>query len=219
MRALAWEFPSEPSLAAADRQFLLGPSILVTPVLTQGATTVDGVFPGIGENTVWYDWYTQAPITATAGENVTIPAPLGHIPVYIRGNSVLPMQEPGYTTYASRQNPWSLLVALSSEGTATGSLYIDDGESIVQNATLNVAFSVTNGKLYASASGTWKDTNPLANVTVLGLSSQPSNVTLNDSPLTSGVDFNSTSGVLKITGLNNATSGGAWSSDWVLGWS
>jgi len=139
--------------------------------------------------------------------------------VYIRGGSVLPMQVPGYTTYASRQNPWSLLVALSSQGTATGSLYIDDGESLVQNATLFVEFSVTNGRLYASVSGTWTDTNPLANVTVLGLSSQPANLTLNGNPVSSGVDFNSTSGALKVTGLNNATSGGAWSSDWVMEWS
>lgn len=27
MRALAWEFPHDPSLAAADRQFFLGPAI------------------------------------------------------------------------------------------------------------------------------------------------------------------------------------------------
>lgn len=28
MRALAWEFPDEPNLANADRQFLLGPSLV-----------------------------------------------------------------------------------------------------------------------------------------------------------------------------------------------
>ena len=27
MRALAWEFPHDPSLAAADRQFFLGPAV------------------------------------------------------------------------------------------------------------------------------------------------------------------------------------------------
>ena len=108
LRALSWEFPNDPSLASADRQFLLGPSLLVTPVLTQGATSVDGVFPGISEGTVWYDWYTQSPINATAGKNTTIDAPLGHIPLYVRGGSVLPLQEPGYTTYDCRRNPTRL---------------------------------------------------------------------------------------------------------------
>jgi alpha-glucosidase len=219
MRALAWEFPNDPSLANVDRQFLLGPSILVTPVLTQGATSVQGVFPGVVDGTVWYDWYTQSAVNASAGVNTTIPAPLGHIPVYIRGGSILPQQEPGYTTYDSRRNPWSLLVALSSEGTATGSLYVDDGESIVQNATLSVEFAATQGKLYASASGTYQDSNPLANITILGLAGQPAKLTLNGSPVSSGVNFNSASGSLKVTGLNNATSSGAWAQDWVLEWS
>lgn len=218
MRALAWEFPNDPSLAAADRQFLLGPSILVTPVLAQGATSVGGIFPGIAHGEVWYDWYTQSAVNASAGENVTIPAPLGHIPLYIRGGSVLPMQEPGYTTYESRRNPWALLVALSSEGAATGSLYVDDGESIAPNATLFVEFSAKSGVLSAAATGVWVDENPLANITILGLASKPGNLTLNGSPVGSGVDFNSESGVLKVTGLANVTRGGAWSSDWVLAW-
>lgn len=143
MRALAWEFPDDPTLASADRQFLLGSSVLITPVLTQGAVTVDGVFPGVGDGEVWYDWYNQSAVMARAGDNVTIDAPLGHIPVYVRGGSVLPMQEPGLTTAASRKNPWSLLVGLSGEGMASGVLYVDDGESLVQNETLWVDVSFT----------------------------------------------------------------------------
>jgi alpha-glucosidase len=33
LRALAWDFPNDASLEAADMQFMLGPSPLVTPVL------------------------------------------------------------------------------------------------------------------------------------------------------------------------------------------
>ncbi|KAL2817705.1 glycosyl hydrolases family 31-domain-containing protein [Aspergillus cavernicola] len=57
LRALAWEFP-DPSLAGADRQFLLGSSILVTPALEPRAESVDGIFPGLIQGTeTWYDWY------------------------------------------------------------------------------------------------------------------------------------------------------------------
>jgi len=138
MRALAWEFPNDPTLANADRQFLLGSSIMVTPVLVQGASSVDGVFPGVGSGEVWYDWYTQSAITASPGQNVTIDAPLGHIPVYIRGGAVLPIQEPGYTTAECRANPWGVIAAAGMEGTANGVLYLDDGESLAQNSTLFV---------------------------------------------------------------------------------
>jgi alpha-glucosidase (family GH31 glycosyl hydrolase) len=42
VRALFYEFPDEPELFTVDRQWLVGSDILVTPVLTPGATTVDG---------------------------------------------------------------------------------------------------------------------------------------------------------------------------------
>ena len=42
VRALFYEFPDEPELFNIDRQWLIGRDILVTPVLTPGATTVDG---------------------------------------------------------------------------------------------------------------------------------------------------------------------------------
>lgn len=131
LRALAWDFPDEPWLAAADRQFLLGDAVLVTPCLAQGADTVDGVFPGVGSGTVWYDWYNQTAVTGVAaGQNVTIAAPLGHIPVYVKGGKVIPLQQPALTTADVRNSPYSLLVALDGEGKASGGLYIDDGESI-----------------------------------------------------------------------------------------
>lgn len=143
LRAMAWEFPEEPWLANADHQFLLGGSVLVTPVLTQGAESVDGVFPGSGDGTtVWYDWYNQTAVKGVSrGQNVTIDAPLGHIPVYIRGGTVIPTQKPGKTTAESRQNPWGLLVALDLKGAAQGTLYLDDGESLVPNATTWVQVS------------------------------------------------------------------------------
>ncbi|TDZ13568.1 Alpha-glucosidase [Colletotrichum spinosum] len=221
MKALAWEFDDEPWLADADRQFLLGPAVLVTPCLIQGANAVDGVFPGVGQGTVWYDWYNQSAITGvSSGQNVTIDAPLGHIPVYIRGGYVLPLQEPGKTTKESRANPWGLLVALNAEGGAKGSLYVDDGESLEQEATLTVEFTALDGVLKASSSGEFKDSNPLGNVTVLGVRRDISIVTLDDEVLDSDLwTLNTASHALHVHGLQSRTSEGAWGSEWQLTWS
>lgn len=90
MRALAWEFRNNPSLASADRQFLLGSLLMIVPVLVQGATSVDGVFPGFGKGEVWYDWYNQSAIVSSSGQKITIDAFPGYILVYIRGGSILP---------------------------------------------------------------------------------------------------------------------------------
>jgi alpha-glucosidase len=58
LRALQWEFPGEEYLKAVGNQFMLGPAILITPVLEPLVTTVRGVFPGVAAGAIWYDWYT-----------------------------------------------------------------------------------------------------------------------------------------------------------------
>lgn len=219
MRALAWEFPHEPLLAGVDTQFLLGPSIMVVPVLAPQVTTVKGVFPGVKDGEIWYDWYTHKAVDAKPGVNTTIPAPLGHIPVFLRGGSVIPMQEPALTTREARKTPWSLLAALDGKKSASGQLYLDDGESMSPNATLEVAFQVGNSSISAVSRGNWKEANPLANVTVLGVAAKPGPVTLNNQTVpASSVHYNATSHALSIGGLDGLTKNGAWSKNWVLKW-
>ncbi|KAI8964588.1 glycoside hydrolase family 31 protein [Daldinia sp. FL1419] len=221
LRALAWEFSDEPWLADADRQFLLGDAILVTPCLVQGATTVDGVFPGVGSGTIWYDWYNKTAITGVApGQNVTIDAPLGHIPVHVRGGKVVPLQEPGLTTTAVRASPWSLLVALDGDGQASGGLYLDDGESLAPNATTWVDFTVGNSSLKAIPRGDFEDKNVLGNVTILGAQDPISKVELDGKEVpTDAWKSQNSSNVLTITGLDSLITGGAWSGEWTLNWS
>ena len=228
MRALQWEFPNDPSLANAEAQFLLGPSILITPVLAQGASTVNGVFPGntAGSNERWYDWFNQTEITdagAKSGHNITIDAPLGHIPVHVRGGSVLPLQprEGALTTRDARQKPWSVLVALNCTYAASGSLYLDDGESVQPNATRTVDLEAAGSILSSKATGSFTDDkNALANVTVLGLDKAPGSVTLNGAPVPSdSVNYDDTVMSLSVTGLQDLTKDGAWNADWSLSWS
>ena len=80
-------------------------------------------------------------------------------------------------------------------------------------------FSLTHSSLYSSARGTYKELNPLANVTVLGVESAVTSVMLNGVVIQSGWTYNETSKVLDVKALNNITCGGAWSQDWVLRWS
>lgn len=219
MKALAWEFPNDPTLAGEDTQFLLGPSLMITPVLGQGLTSRGGVFPGVAQGQVWYDWYTQEAVNAKAGVNMTIDAPLGHIPVYIRGGAILPQQEALYTTNECRNSSWSLIVALNQRGQASGQIYLDDGESINPSATRLVTLQANNGKLSASSKGNYVDTNKLANITILGVPSQPQSFSLNGQKVSSGISYNSTSKVVSIKGLESLTPNGAWAQDWSLSWS
>ncbi len=57
-------------------------------------------------------------------------APLEKINVHVRGGSIIPMQIPGSNLMIGRRNPFTLLVAQSAFGNATGNLFWDDGDSI-----------------------------------------------------------------------------------------
>ncbi|KXJ86898.1 glycosyl hydrolases family 31-domain-containing protein [Microdochium bolleyi] len=220
LRALAWEFPQEPWLRDADRQFLLGGAIMVTPCLVKGADTVDGVFPGSGKGTVWYDWYNHTAVRETApGENVTIEAPLGHIPVFVRGGHVLPLQEPAMTTKEARETPWSLLVALDGAGEADGMLYLDDGESLVPERQTWAEFAVAASTLKVSRRGNFVDRNVLGNITVMGVTGSVSAVRINQESVHVGKwHVDRARNLLEIKGLDEMTKDGAWDKDWTLSW-
>lgn len=237
MRALAWEFPDHPSLADADRQFMLGHSILVTPVLTQGATTVNGVFPGLMEgNEIYYDWYNQSAVPKPTVRNTTIDAPLGHIPVYIRGGHILATQEMRMTTREARESDWSLIVALGVDGSAKNPLFLDDGVSIEPNATKLVTMvaqatvqdvdglKVSKLNINVSVEGEYSGLDlPLANVTVLGLEAPPvsDEVLINGQVVSGqgsgiGVEYCAETRRLIIYGLQRVLEGKVWKQSWSL---
>ena len=57
-------------------------------------------------------------------------APLEKINVHVRGGFIIPMQIPGSNLMVGRANPFTLLVAQSAAGNATGNLFWDDGDSL-----------------------------------------------------------------------------------------
>ncbi|KAK3678865.1 hypothetical protein LTR78_001318 [Recurvomyces mirabilis] len=220
MRALAWEFPEDQTLAGTYAQFLLGPSLLVTPVLEPNVDYVKGVFPGIGQGTRWYDWYTLDEVTGVQPqENVTMSAPLEHINVHVRGGAILPLQEPTLTTTATRNSSYSILVALDGQGAASGDLYLDDGYSLVPNATKIVTFSYSDSCLKTSINGTYHSTPPLANITIAGVGKAPCGLSLTIAGQeceVGAVVLSHLNETVSITGLEAFTGEGAWQGEMEL---
>ena len=103
----------------------------MTPVLEENVTSVEGYFP----QSDWYDYYTGRLIVKQDdnGKFVELDSPLDHIPLHIRGGYILPTQNHGLTTTASRQNPFGLIVAPDNYGEAKGDLFYDDGETDVSS--------------------------------------------------------------------------------------
>ena len=62
----------------------------------------------------------------------------------------------------------------------------------------------------AKPAGNFVDASPLANVTVMGLTTKPSTVKYNDVVLGDVWAYDSAAQVLRITGLEAVTGNGAW---------
>ncbi|KAI0800475.1 glycosyl hydrolases family 31-domain-containing protein [Fomes fomentarius] len=179
VRALFFEFPDEQELFGVDAQYLIGRDILVTPVLTPNATTVDGVFPGRG-SVVWRDWYTHQVVNASSTGPTTLDAPLGHINVHGRdGAAILLHGKPAYTTTETREGPYALLVTLDKGGHASGTAYVDDGESVPPTPSSTIAFKASGGSLSISRVGDFHVEQKLETVTVLGVEKKPVGVSVN----------------------------------------
>uniref|UniRef100_A0A3B1JC91 Lysosomal alpha-glucosidase n=1 Tax=Astyanax mexicanus TaxID=7994 RepID=A0A3B1JC91_ASTMX len=124
-RPLFLEFPFDPNCQTIDQQFLWGSSLLISPVLEQGAVELTAYLPP----GMWYSLYDGQPYNSR-GQYLLLSAPLDTINVHVRGGRIIPQQMPALTTTASRSNPFLLTVALSSDGWAVGELFWDDGESL-----------------------------------------------------------------------------------------
>ncbi|XP_038308445.1 putative maltase-glucoamylase-like protein FLJ16351 isoform X4 [Canis lupus familiaris] len=125
VRPLLHEFTNDRETWVIDCQFMLGPAILISPVLENNKFQVSAYFP----RARWYDYSTESGSVST-GQWKILNAPLDHINLHIRGGYILPWQEPAMNTHASRQKFMGLIVALDDNGEAEGQLFWDDGQSI-----------------------------------------------------------------------------------------
>ncbi|KAM3685440.1 hypothetical protein ACJW31_11G117500 [Castanea mollissima] len=127
-RPLFFSFPTYTEVYGLSTQFLLGSSLMVSPVLEQGKSEVTALFPPGS----WYSLFdiTQT-ITSKGGLNVTLDAPLHVVNVHLYQNTILPMQQGGMISKEARKTPFNLIVTFPagvSDGEAKGNLFIDDDE-------------------------------------------------------------------------------------------
>ena len=196
-RPIFFSFPSYTESYGLSTQFLLGSSLMVSPVLEQGKSEVAALFPPGS----WYSLFdmTQT-ITSRGGINVTLYAPLHVVNVHLYQNTILPMQQGGMISKEARKTPFSLIVTFPAgvpDGEAKGNLFIDDDElpemklgngystyidfyATINKGTVKVWSEVQEGK-FALAQGLY-----IEKVTVLGLdgSGQASALEVDGKPVT-----------------------------------
>jgi hypothetical protein len=104
-----------------DSAALLGDSLFVQPVMTQGATSIK-LFKPPGH---WYELYEGDLLVEGMVRNVT---GYDEVPVYVRGGRIVPLyKKVGMTTYKTIVTPLTLVIGGDNREKATGWIYLDDG--------------------------------------------------------------------------------------------
>ncbi|CAF0929444.1 unnamed protein product [Brachionus calyciflorus] len=179
------EFPEETDLYDMDDQHMVGSAIMIKPIITQGATSVDVKFPG--KNEVWYD--VKSLRTYEGGSTTTFSdITLSTVPVFQRGGTIVPYKfRLRRSTTQMADDPFTLTVCLDTQNSATGQLYFDDGFSYNYNKTNEFVyreFSISNNKLVSrnlSPESQLKTFAWLERVIIYGVKTQPKSITLENS--------------------------------------
>lgn len=139
VRPLLYDFPQDAAATAIDDAFMLGPDVLVAPVLEEGARERSVYLPEHAGG--WYDWHDGRHYPG--GSVATVPAPLGRLPLFLRAGALLPLGNG-----ARMDDRRELLVCGLVEG-ATGELYEDDGETADWrgDGSASIRFVVRGGEL------------------------------------------------------------------------
>eukprot|EP01127_Copromyxa_protea_P000567 TRINITY_DN10485_c0_g1_i1.p1 TRINITY_DN10485_c0_g1~~TRINITY_DN10485_c0_g1_i1.p1 ORF type:complete len:926 (+),score=200.54 TRINITY_DN10485_c0_g1_i1:399-2780(+) len=127
MRPMWIEFPEDNNTFNLQSSFLLGANLLVTPVTHSGQTSTSTYLPGTAA--FWYD-LANGNTQYHSGSTVSVSTPLDKISVFQRGGSIVPRKlRVRRSTAQMKNDPITLVVALSPASQATGELYLDDGDS------------------------------------------------------------------------------------------
>jgi alpha-glucosidase (family GH31 glycosyl hydrolase) len=121
MRALWLHYPDDSNAAARGDQFLWGRDILVSPVVSKGATSRRLYLP----RGAWYDFWTDDRLEG--GKEIDRAVDLATIPLHVRAGGIIPLGPVRQYADEPVDGPLTVTVYPGADGTA--SVYEDDGRT------------------------------------------------------------------------------------------
>lgn len=188
-------YPTDSNTFPIDGQFFFGDAVLVSPVLEENSTSVDIYLP----DDIFYDWNDGFSPVRGEGSMVTLSdVDFNTIPLHIRGGCVLALRaESANTTTELRKNPFQIVVAPGLDGSASGYLYLDEGNLIEQPSTSFINFTYSSGTFSMKGDYGYDAGVDVEAVTILGVTSAPDSVNIGGSESTA-FTYNQTTQVLTI---------------------
>jgi len=142
MRQLALGFPDDPTAWTTADEYLLGPSLLVAPVVTAGAAGRTIYFPA-GQ---WVPLFGASPGADVDGPSSSdVASPLGELPVFAPAGAIVPLLPPTVETLTRPIPPARELIAVAG---ASGSA---DAEGVAYQLVSTVAPGATVGATWNGA--------------------------------------------------------------------
>ena len=172
-------YPSDTNTYAQNQEFMLGPSLLVAPVYTEGATTRSVYLPA-GNN--WLDVYTDQ--LYSGGQSIVAQAPLNRIPVFVREGSILPGGP--VLQYVNQPVAQFVSVDLFPGPNSSFDLYEDDGTSLDYQGGVYLKTQITASRTANTSNatitrigGSWLPPDRAWELTFHAVPSAPAEVTVN----------------------------------------
>lgn len=160
-------YPNDTETFGLQYQYFYGDSILVAPVFADNATDVTFYLP----EGIFYDFWTHEPTTGT-GDYVTLTdVAYTDIPLYYKGGSIVPLRiASANTTTALRAQNFNLIIAPDASGSASGMLYLDEGNDIEQPETSVIQYAYSGGVFTMTGSFGYDSGVTVQQITLLGAS-------------------------------------------------
>jgi len=226
IRPLFFEFANDTRCYDVEDQFMLGSDIMVAPVLEAAVLERTVYFPSPA---LWYGLWSGVRVEVPEDGLVTFDGvSIADTFEFLRGGTVLALQEPALTVAELVRQPLYVVVALDPEQTGVGHLYMDDGVSIdpAQAAWgLYAAAKVENsnkGRLTIfGLEADYEDYDPVwSGVSVYGVESpcDLAIVTTDEWEYyfwpDNGLDYDEETKVLTVTGMNVSITGQMVTMEW-----
>jgi alpha-D-xyloside xylohydrolase len=163
-RALIMDFPDDPQTRTIDDEYMMGDSLLVAPVIVEGAAgrggrraepagavagSAEAMRPVYLPAGVWHDFWKGE--RRQGGQRINVRVPVGRIPLFVKTGTVLPLAQATLDTAdpASRK----LTVWVYGDGERAATLFEDDGSwaPALDSVQLNWDNAAKSGRVLRSA--------------------------------------------------------------------
>ncbi|KAF2236296.1 glycoside hydrolase family 31 protein [Viridothelium virens] len=158
-------YPNDTNTFPLQLQFFFGNALLIAPVTDDNSTSVTYYLP----DDIYYDWWTREPVRGNGSYVTEGYVGFDGIPIFYRGGTIIPQRiSSANTTAELRKQDFEIVVAPGLDGSASGTLYLDEGNSIDQPQTSNIEFSYEGGVFKMTGSFGYDPGVSIAKITLLG---------------------------------------------------